>query len=221
MNKYPFDNDWKDFFNHEMNEDYFQKIVDFVTKEREQYDVYPLPQDIFNAYRLTSIANTKVVILGQDPYHGPGQAMGLSFSVQDGCKIPPSLRNIYKEINSEFGRPTPDSGNLARWAEQGVFLLNATLTVRSGSPNSHANCGWQHFTDKTISLLDADDNKKVFLLWGNYAQKKKKLIRNPNHLVLTTTHPSPLSATRGFLGCGHFKRANEFLADAGREQIIW
>ena len=162
-----------------------------------------------------------MVILGQDPYHEEGQAHGLAFSTPDGRPLPRSLKNIFKEINAEYDYPIPDSGCLENWARQGVFLLNTVLTVEEGNANSHSDCGWQRFTDNVIGVLNNDDKPKVFLLWGKQAEKKKELITNPNHLVLITSHPSPFSARRGFLGCNHFRMANEFLKENGLEEIDW
>jgi uracil-DNA glycosylase len=177
--------------------------------------------EIFNALKYTSFANTKVVILGQDPYHEIGQAHGLSFSVRKGIKIPPSLVNIYKELNTDIGMAIPNHGELTSWAKQGVLLLNATLTVREGEANSHQNIGWSIFTDEVIKKLDTCDNPMVFILWGGNARSKKKYVTNRNHLVIESPHPSPLSAYNGFFGCGHFKRANEFLLSQGNSPICW
>lgn len=215
-------NDWQDFFDKEFQKPYYKKLRDFLVEEYKTQTVYPPMEDIFNAFKLTPLARTKVVIIGQDCYHGAGQAMGLSFSVNDGIKLPPSLRNIYKEIESDLGiKKDYTNGNLTSWAEQGVLLLNACLTVREHQPNSHAGHGWEDLTSNVILELDHDDNPKVFLLWGAYAQKKEGLINNPRHLVLKATHPSPLSAYNGFFGCKHFSKTNEFLVVNGFDPIDW
>jgi uracil-DNA glycosylase len=176
---------------------------------------------VYNAFNKTAFDNIKIVILGQDPYHGEGQAHGLSFSVPEGVKIPPSLRNIYKELNSDVGIDIPQHGNLKRWAEQGVLLLNATLTVRANSAGSHQKKGWETFTDNTIKAISDNSDYVVFMLWGNYAQKKEALIDDQKHLILKSVHPSPLSARRGFMGCKHFSQANKYLSDKGKEVINW
>lgn len=193
-------------------------LHDFLCREPA---FYPPQQDLFAAFRLTPLHDVKVVILGQDPYHGEGQAHGLSFSVQDGVKLPPSLRNIYKEIAAETGADMPKSGNLTRWAEQGVLLLNTVLTVRPDAAASHQNRGWEAVTDEAIRAVSEHNKHVVFLLWGSHAQKKKALIDATKHLVLEAPHPSPLSAHRGFLGCGHFTRANDYLTAAGRQPVGW
>lgn len=214
-------NDWDLALKDEFEKDYFIKIEEFIDEEYRTKTIYPPYEDIFNAFKLTPLANVKVVILGQDPYHEEGQAHGLAFSTPDGRPIPRSLKNIFKEINAEYDYPIPDSGCLEKWAKQGVFLLNTVLTVEESKANSHSKCGWQTFTDNVIRLLDGDDNPKVFLLWGKQAEKKKELITNSNHLVLITSHPSPFSARRGFLGSNHFKSANEFLKENDLEEIDW
>lgn len=208
---------WREFFSKEAQ---VKDIFSFVDEERKHYTVYPPDKDTFKAFELTKPSAVKVVILGQDPYHDEGQAMGLAFSVRDGVKIPPSLRNIYKELELE-GYSHPSNGDLTSWAGQGVFLLNSCLTVRAHEPNSHAGHGWERFTDDAIRFLDNDDKPKVFLLWGKYAQKKKEIIQNPNHLVLEAPHPSPFSANKGFFGCNHFRLANEFLRKHGEIEIVW
>ena len=177
--------------------------------------------DIFNCFALTDYSSVKAVILGQDPYHEEGQAHGLAFSTPEGRPIPRSLKNIFKEINNEYGYPIPESGCLEKWAKQGVFLLNTVLTVEQGNANSHSKCGWQDFTDNIIRILNMQDRPIVFMLWGKQAEKKKELITSPKHLVLITSHPSPFSARRGFLGCNHFKKANEFLKERCIEEIDW
>ena len=214
-------NDWDTVLEDEFKKDYFLKIRDFVTQEYRTKTIYPPYDEIFNAFKFTPLANVKVVILGQDPYHEAGQAHGLAFSTPDGRPIPRSLKNIFKEINAEYDYPIPESGCLERWARQGVFLLNTVLTVEDGNANSHSKCGWQTFTDNVIEILNDQKQPIVFLLWGKQAEKKKELITNPNHLVLITSHPSPFSARRGFFGCNHFILANEFLKENGLEEIDW
>lgn len=214
-------NDWDLALSDEFKEDYFLKIMDFINEEYDSKTVYPPYDEIFNAFRLTPLGNVKVVILGQDPYHEEGQAHGLAFSTPDGRPIPRSLKNIFKEINNEYSYPIPESGCLEKWAEQGVFLLNTVLTVVEGQANSHSKCGWQTFTDNVIRILNDQTQPIVFLLWGKQAEKKSELITNPNHLVLITSHPSPFSARRGFLGSNHFKLANDFLKENDIEEIDW
>lgn len=214
-------NDWDSVLADEFKKDYFLEIKDFVDGEYESKTVYPPYEEIFNAFRLTPLSEVKVVILGQDPYHEPGQAHGLAFSTPEGRPIPRSLKNIFKEINEEYDYPVPESGCLESWAKQGVFLLNTVLTVEKGNANSHSKCGWQTFTDNVIRILDGQEQPIVFLLWGKQAEKKKELINNPNHLVLVTSHPSPFSARRGFFGSNHFKLANEFLKENKKEEIDW
>lgn len=214
-------NDWdivlKDLFNSEL----YKGIREFLKTEYSTKIIYPPMHDIFNAFKYTPYSNVKAVILGQDPYHGENQAHGLCFSVRKGVKIPPSLVNIYKEIKNDLGILPPQHGCLTEWAEQGVFLLNATLTVREANANSHANCGWQSFTDEVIKLLSKREQPMVFLLWGANARSKKKLIDTSKHLVLECAHPSPLSAFNGFFGCKHFSKANEFLLKTGNTPINW
>ena len=214
-------NEWDLALDEEFEKEYFRKMMDFVNGEYESKTIYPPYDDIFNAFKLTPLSDVKVVILGQDPYHEEGQAHGLAFSTPEGRPIPRSLKNIFKEISSEFSYPIPESGSLVKWAEQGVFLLNTVLTVEEGNANSHSKCGWQTFTDNVIKILDGQDQPIVFLLWGKQAEKKKELISNPNHLVLITSHPSPFSARRGFLGSNHFILANEFLKEKGAGEIDW
>ena len=215
------ENHWAPFFAQEREQAYFQKLSAFVEEEYNEKTIFPPKEKIFNAFLTTDLPDVRVVILGQDPYHEAGQAMGLSFSVEEGIRIPPSLRNMYKELEADLGVAPAASGDLTRWAEQGVFLLNTVLTVREGAANSHKKKGWETFTDNAIRALDADDSPKVFLLWGNPARAKKVLIQNPRHLVLEVAHPSPLSAHNGFFGCRHFSKANEFLAQQGFEPIAW
>ena len=214
-------NDWDLALKEEFEKDYFLKIKDFVNKEYETNTIYPPYDEIFNAFKLTPLNEVKVVILGQDPYHEKGQAHGLAFSTPAGRPKPRSLNNIFKEINAEYDYPIPESGCLESWANQGVFLLNTVLTVEEGNANSHSKCGWQIFTDNVIKLLDCQTQPIVFLLWGKQAEKKKELIKNPNHLVLITSHPSPFSARRGFFGSNHFIKANEFLKQNNLKEINW
>lgn len=214
-------NDWDLALKDEFEKDYFLKIMEFIDREYSSKTVYPPYEEIFNAFKMTPLGNVKVVILGQDPYHEKGQAHGLAFSTPEGRPIPRSLKNIFKEINNEYGYPIPESGCLEKWAKQGVFLLNTVLTVEEGNANSHSKCGWQIFTDNVIRLLNKQENPIVFMLWGKQAEKKRELITNPEHLVLITSHPSPFSARRGFFGCNHFKNANEFLKEKELEEIDW
>lgn len=214
-------NDWDLILTEEFEKDYFKKIMEFVDAEYASKTVYPPYDDIFNAFKLTPFSDVKVVIIGQDPYHEKGQAHGLAFSTPEGRPIPRSLKNIFKEISSEYDCPIPQSGCLEKWAKQGVFLLNTVLTVEEGNANSHSDCGWQTFTDKVIESLNEHTMPVVFLLWGKQAEKKKELITNPNHLVLVTSHPSPFSARRGFFGSNHFKMANEFLKENKMDEINW
>ena len=212
---------WKQHLAPEFEKDYFIRLTEFVRSEYQTATIYPPGRFIFNAFNLCPFDKVKVVIIGQDPYHGPGQAHGLCFSVNDGVPFPPSLQNIFKEIQSDLGAPIPTSGNLTRWANQGVLLLNATLTVRAHQAGSHQRRGWEEFTDDVIRLLNTREKPMVYLLWGGNARAKKKLITNPAHLVLECAHPSPLSAYNGFFGCRHFSKANEFLKNNGLEEIDW
>lgn len=212
---------WKQHLKEEFGKDYFVKLTDFVRDEYRTRRIYPPAKDIFNAFQYTPFNEVKVVILGQDPYHGDNQAHGLSFSVNEGVQIPPSLVNIYKEINADLGMPIPKSGNLERWANQGVLLLNATLTVQAHNAGSHQNKGWEQFTDVAIKALADNCENLVFLLWGSYAQKKADFIDGRKHLILKSPHPSPLSAHRGFLGNKHFSKTNEYLISKGIEPIQW
>ena len=214
-------NDWDALLGEEFKKEYYLKLREFLKREYFSQRVYPPMNDIFNALRYTSYENTRVVILGQDPYHGPGQAHGLCFSVKRGIEPPPSLKNIFKELRSEFGIEPPECGELIGWAKQGVLLLNTTLTVRAGTPQSHKGQGWETLTDKIISLLNEKSVPTVFMLWGGNARAKKALITNPAHLVLECAHPSPLSAYAGFFGCNHFVRANDFLSTSGLSTIDW
>lgn len=203
-------NDWKDFFESQINQEYFRKLMDFIDSEYEQYNVFPPMELVFNAFNLTEVKNIKAVIVGQDPYHEINQAMGLAFSVPRDEKIPPSLRNVYKEINRDLGIKIPSSGDLTSWAKEGIFMINTVLTVREHEANSHANKGWEIFTDNVISYISSLNKPIVYFLWGNSAKQKKILINNKNQLILESAHPSPLSANRGFFGCGHFSKALDF-----------
>jgi len=216
-----FGNDWDEVLEGEFEKPYYLKLRAFLKKEYSSTRIYPDMYSIFKAMQVTPYNDVKVVILGQDPYHGPGQAHGLSFSVQPGVEAPPSLQNIFKELQAELGCTIPNNGCLLPWAEQGVLLLNTVLTVRAGNANSHRGAGWETFTDRVIELLNEREKPIVFLLWGANARSKTQLITNPNHHVLVSPHPSPLSASRGFFGCGHFKRANELLAASGQEPVNW
>lgn len=214
-------NDWNDIIGSEFEKDYYKKIHNYLLTEYTSHTIFPDKFDIFNALNYTSYKDVKVVILGQDPYHGPNQAHGLSFSVKPGIAIPPSLRNIYKELHSDLNCTIPNNGYLKKWADQGVLLLNTTLTVRSGEANSHKKIGWSIFTDKVISELNLREDPIVFILWGNNAIKKKELITNSNHLILESVHPSPLSASRGFFGTKPFSKTNDFLTASNKTPIDW
>ena len=205
----------------EFEKPYFKNLIEFVRNEYRTQTVYPPGKEIFRAFDSCDFDNAKVVIIGQDPYHGPGQANGMCFSVRDGVRMPPSLVNIFKEIQKDLGKPIPQSGDLERWANQGVLLLNATLTVRASTPGSHQNKGWEEFTDAVIRTLSAEKENIVFLLWGAYAQKKGEVIDRNKHLVLMSAHPSPFSADRGFFGCKHFSKANDYLRSKGLKEIEW
>ncbi len=214
-------NEWDDLLKSEFQKEYYLRLRSALKQEYQNQTVYPDMYDIFNALRYTSYSQVKAVILGQDPYHGPGQAHGLCFSVKRGVAAPPSLKNIFKEIQDELGIAPPDHGELTAWARQGVLLLNTVLTVRAGQANSHRGMGWERFTDKVITLLNEREAPMVFLLWGANARQKTALITNPAHLVLSCAHPSPLSAFHGFFGCGHFKACNQFLQKNQIEPIDW
>ena len=214
-------NDWNELLKDEFSKDYYLSLREFLKNEYTTKIIYPDKYDIFNALHYTSYKDVKVVILGQDPYHGPNQAHGLSFSVSPGVKIPPSLLNIYKELNSDLECYIPNNGYLKKWADQGVLLLNTSLTVRAGEANSHKNKGWEIFTDKIISLINEKTDPVVFLLWGNNCINKKKLITNKQHLILSSTHPSPLSASRGFFGSKPFSKINKFLISVNKAPIDW
>lgn len=216
------DESWKSEIGHEFDQPYMLALKKFLQDEKARGEiVYPRGSEIFNALNTTPFDAVRVVILGQDPYHGEGQAHGLSFSVREGVALPPSLMNIYKEIDAEFGQQPRRNGDLTRWAEQGVLLLNATLTVRKAQAGSHQNKGWENFTDAVIRAVNDHHQNVVFMLWGSYAQKKGAFIDRNKHLVLSAPHPSPLSAHRGFLGCGHFKKANDYLTSKGLTTINW
>ncbi|MCA6074856.1 uracil-DNA glycosylase [Fulvivirga sedimenti] len=212
---------WKEKLNGEFEKPYFLDLVKFVKEEYQQFTIYPPGPKIFNAFAQCPYDQVRIVILGQDPYHGAGQAHGLCFSVPDGIAKPPSLQNIFKEISNDIGIPVSESGNLERWADQGVLLLNATLTVRASSPGSHQNKGWEIFTDAVVRKLSEDKNGLVFLLWGAYAQRKGEIIDTNRHLVLKAAHPSPFAAHKGFFGCRHFSKSNEFLTKNGRSPVLW
>ena len=213
--------DWKQILSEEFNKPYFEQLTDFVRAEYASGEVFPKGRDIFRAFDKCPFESLKVVIIGQDPYHGVGQANGLCFSVGDGVPFPPSLQNIFKEVNSDTGAPIPASGNLDRWAEQGVLLLNAVLTVRAHQAASHAGRGWEQFTDAVVRAIATRKQGVVYMLWGSYAQKKGAIADPNNNLILKSVHPSPLSSYRGFFGCRHFSRANEYLASIGKDQIVW
>ena len=210
---------FNDLINEEKDKEYFKDLTLFIDEEYAKKIIYPEKENIFNSLNSTPYEDVKVVILGQDPYHGEGQAHGLSFSVKPNIKVPPSLKNIYKELNSDLGTYIPSNGYLVKWANQGVLLLNSVLTVEKDKPGSHRNKGWETFTDTVISKLNDRNNPIVFVLWGNYAKDKEKYITNSRHLILKSPHPSPFSARTGFFGCKHFSQINEFLKENGHEQI--
>jgi uracil-DNA glycosylase len=212
---------WKEGLKAEFEKPYFIELINFVKEEYRTQTVFPPGKEIFRAFDCADFDKVKVVIIGQDPYHGPGQANGLCFSVRDGVPMPPSLKNIFKEVQSDLGKPFPKNGDLQRWANQGVLLLNATLTVRSSTPGSHQNKGWEQFTDSVIKEISDKKNNIVFLLWGAYAQKKGEIIDRSRHLVLMSAHPSPFSADRGFFGNKHFSKTNEYLKSKGLKEIDW
>ena len=214
-------NDWLEPLKPEFSKDYYKELYQKVIEEYKTQVVFPPSDDIFNAFALTPLKEVKVVIIGQDPYHNVGQAHGLCFSVQPGTEIPPSLVNIYKELQEDLGCEIPNNGYLVKWAEQGVLLLNTVLTVRAHQANSHQGKGWEQFTDAVIRAVNEKEEPVVFLLWGRPAQMKKRMLTNPKHLILEAPHPSPLSAYRGFFGCKHFSRTNEFLAANGLTPIDW
>lgn len=211
-----------EYIENEKKKEYYIRLNEALDREYAGHTVFPARENIFQALEATELSDVRAVIIGQDPYHEPEQAHGLAFSVlPEQKKLPPSLKNIYKELNAELGIPVPATGYLMPWAKRGVLLLNSVLTVRMGEPRSHAKLGWQTFTDGVISLIDRQKQPVVYLLWGNDAIKKKELLKNPGHLVLTAAHPSPLSASRGFFGCGHFLKVNEYLRKSGSEEIDW
>ena len=212
---------WQEVLQPEFDKPYFESLVGFVKQEYASRTIFPPAGQIFSAFNTCPFSDVKVVILGQDPYHGPGQAHGLCFSVNDGIPFPPSLQNIFKEITSDLGIPAPKTGNLTRWAEQGVLLLNATLTVRASQAGSHQGKGWEEFTDSVIKIISEKAENVVFILWGSYAIKKKALINASKHCILTAPHPSPLSSYRGFFGCKHFSKTNTYLTSKGKTPIEW
>mgnify|MGYP004673813025 FL=1 len=214
-------NDWLPALQEEFHKDYYKKLYTFVRQEYSTHVIYPPADDIFNALHLTPLKDVKVLILGQDPYHGEGQAHGLCFSVKPDVEIPPSLVNIYKELQDDCGCEIPNNGYLTKWAKQGVLLLNTVLTVRAHQANSHRGIGWEEFTDAAIRILNEQDRPMVFILWGRPAQMKKSMLTNPNHLIIESPHPSPLSAYRGFFGSRPFSRTNKFLREHGIKEIDW
>lgn len=216
-----FDNEWDILLRGEFEKSYYITLRSFLVEQYTGYTVFPNMYDIFNALKFTTYSDVKVVIIGQDPYHEEGQAHGLSFSVKKGIPIPPSLLNIYKELHDDIGFQIPNHGCLESWAKNGVLLLNNVLTVRKGEANSHRGCGWELFTDEVIRVLNNHEKPIVFMLWGSNAQEKGQLITNPRHLILKAPHPSPLSAYRGFFGCKHFSKANEYLRKTGQTPVDW
>lgn len=213
--------DWKTVNDIEMTKPYYQNLLSFIQNEYANYKCYPPAPKILNAIALTPLENVKCVIIGQDPYHNPGEAMGLSFSVPKGVTVPPSLRNIYQELHNELGCTIPTHGDLTKWARQGVLLLNSILTVRAHSPASHQGRGWELYTDAILSAVSKKQSPVVYMLWGNFARSKREMIRNSQHLILEARHPSPYSANSGFFGCGHFKKCNDYLAQRGMTPIDW
>lgn len=214
-------NDWKDFIEKERNKNYFKNLEMFLAKERKEHTIYPKEENVFNAYALTPFSQTKVVIIGQDPYHGENQAHGLCFSVLPNNKIPPSLRNIYKELHADCHCKIPNHGYLRSWAKQGVLMINSVMTVRAGHANSHKKKGWEDFTTAVIKKLNQKSTATAFILWGNYAQKYEKYLNNPSHLIIKSYHPSPLSASRGFFGTKPFSRVNQYLLKNNATPIDW
>ena len=221
MKKVDIEPSWYNLLENEFEKKYFTNLRGFIKNEYSTKVIFPPPKLIFNAFNLTPANKVKVIIIGQDPYHGEGQAHGLSFSVPTGIKIPPSLMNIYKELNTDVNKSIPSHGLLENWASQGVLLLNSVLTVESGKANSHKNIGWEKFTESVISLISKKKESLVFLLWGNYAHKKEDFIESNNHLILKSVHPSPLSAYNGFFGSKHFSKANNFLKKNNIKEIVW
>lgn len=216
-----FENDWQELLEDEMKKEYYLSLREELINEYKTLTIYPNAHDIFNALHFTAYKDVKAVILGQDPYHGPGQAYGLAFSVKPGVRIPPSLRNIYKELHTDLGCKIPNNGTLTKWAEEGILLLNTSLTVRAGEANSHRKIGWQIFTDNIIRILNEREDPIVFILWGNNAIKKEELITNSKHYIIKSVHPSPLSASRGFFGSKPFSKTNKFLESIGKNPIDW
>ena len=214
-------NTWDSLLTEEVNKEYFKELINYVNNEYKQKTIYPKKTEVFNAFKYTDYNNVKVVILGQDPYHGPNQAEGLSFSVSNEVLKPPSLKNIFKELESDLGIPFPEHNSLKPWAKEGVLLLNAVLTVEEHKPASHANKGWETFTDEIIKILNKKEEPVVFILWGNYAREKKKYITNPIHYIIESSHPSPFSARNGFFGSKPFSKTNEFLKSKGLKEINW
>lgn len=212
---------WREFIESEAEKTYFRKLMNFVDKERETKDIYPMREEMFSCFRACPLKNVKVVILGQDPYHGPGQAHGMSFSVKPGVALPPSLQNIFKELVDDVGGAMPKSGFLQPWAEQGVLLMNTSWSVERGKPGSHARLGWMEFTDGVLRLLNERDDSTVFILWGAHAQKVGAAINNPHHLIIKSAHPSPFSASRGFFGSKPFSQTNDFLIQHGQAPVDW
>ena len=214
-------NSWDEILDNEYRQEYFKKIVAFINKEYREKDIFPPKSRILRALTLTKYEDVKVVILGQDPYHGVGEANGLAFAVSNGIKLPPSLKNIYKELNDDLGIEAPNVGNLECWAKEGVLLLNAVLTVEKDKPASHKNIGWEQFTDTIIKKINEKDTPVVFILWGNFARSKKRIITNPKHYIIESPHPSPFSARYGFFGSKPFSKTNEFLKSSGQKEIDW
>ena len=214
-------NTWDNLLKEEVNKDYFKTLINYINEEYKEKTIYPKKTEVFNAFKYTDYTNVKVVILGQDPYHGPNQAEGLSFSVSNEVIKPPSLKNIFKELESDLGIPFPEHNSLKPWAKEGVLLLNAVLTVEEHKPASHANKGWETFTDEIIKIINKKDEPVVFILWGNYAREKKKYITNPIHYIIESPHPSPFSARNGFFGSNPFSKTNDFLKRQGIKEINW
>ncbi len=214
-------NKWKEILSSEFEKDYYKRLMDFLCEEYKTHNIFPPQNEVFSALNLTDYDDVRVLIVGQDPYHEVGQAHGLAFSVKPGIAVPPSLQNMYKELSYDSGCYIPNNGCLIKWAKQGVMLLNTVLTVRESAANSHKNKGWETFTDKVIEMLNNRDDPVIFLLWGANAKEKLKFITNPKHFVLTAAHPSPLSASRGFLGCRHFSKTNTILQSIGKSPIDW
>lgn len=219
--KINFNNDWQELLKDEMDKEYYVKLQGFLEEEYKTKTIYPEKDNLFSALEYTSYKDTKAVILGQDPYHGPNQSHGLAFSVKPGVRIPPSLRNMYKELKDDLNCYIPDNGYLEKWAKEGVLLLNTSFTVRDGEANSHRKVGWEKFTDRIIELLNQREDPIVFILWGNNAIKKEAFITNPHHHIIKSYHPSPLSASRGFFGTKPYSRTNDFLKSIGKEPIDW